>query len=69
MKVIYEERRQEKMALNRKKYCTCGEHGYTIVEQIYPTTPVKWRVECPDCGRETNAHTFKWLAIQEWMAE
>ncbi len=69
MKVMYEEKKQEKIAFNRKKYCICGEHGYTIVEQIYPSTSFKWRIECPYCGRETNQHSFKWIAMQEWMRE
>ena len=67
MKVDVIERRTYRTAYDRRKFCTCGEHEFVVVEQLEPYTHFKWRIECPYCGRETNTHMYKHLAIREWM--
>lgn len=66
MKVTYLERVERKIALNRNKYCSCGEHEYEIVEQLEPNTEVKWSIRCPYCGRETPQTCSKTTAMHLW---
>ena len=67
MNKVYTEIYQTKMALNRKKFCPqCGEHQYTIVEQIEPITPFPWSVRCRMCGYETDQCAIKKGALALW---
>jgi len=73
MKVIYTERLQTKLALNRKKYCPgCGNHEYTIVQLLDPLYINKleeqpaWSVRCLECGYETFPFWVKKHAIRAW---
>lgn len=66
MKLTYVEEVENKVALNRNRFCICGQHGYDIVRQIEPATDCPWTIRCPDCGAETNVHTSKALALFEW---
>ena len=66
MKVIYIERIRHKTALDRNKFCTCGEHGYDLVEQLEPKTEQKWSIRCPYCGRETCQTIYKEDAMFMW---
>lgn len=68
MKVTYMERIENKLALVRDKFCTCGEHEYQIIEQLEPQTEFKWSVRCPYCGRETGQYSLKQGAVAAWRA-
>lgn len=67
MKVTYLERVERKIALNRNKYCACGEHEIEIVEQLEPQVINKWSIRCPYCGRETDKAISKAIAMSIWM--
>jgi len=69
MKVTYADRIQTKTAYNRKKYCICGEHEYTIVEQLFPFTPFPWFIRCPYCGHESYRWATKQGAIADWKSQ
>ena len=53
MKITYLEEYTVLSPLIRSHYCACGNHAPRLVEQIEPPTEYKWRIECPECGRET----------------
>ena len=66
MKVTYVEEHTSLSPLNRSHYCACGNHSPRLVEQIEPYTQTKWRVECPDCGRETAMYMTAGAAKMAW---
>lgn len=66
MKVTYVEEHTPLSPLNRSHYCACGNHSPRLVEQIEPYTQTRWRVECPDCGRETAMYMTPGGAKMAW---
>lgn len=66
MKVTYIEKHTELSPLIRSHYCACGNHGPRLVEQLAPFTIYKWRVECPECGRETEMYETASAAKRAW---
>lgn len=68
MKMTFIEKVNHKTAFNRNKYCTCGEHGYTIVEQLKPYTDTPWSIRCVYCGRETYQTASKKTAMALWRS-
>lgn len=66
MKVTYVEEHTPLSPLNRSHYCACGNHSPRLVEQIEPYTQTRWRVECPDCGRETAMYMTTVAAKMAW---
>jgi len=66
MKVTYIERYTELSPLIRSHYCACGNHSPRLVEQIQPPVKYKWRVECPECGRETPMYMTAAAAKMAW---
>jgi len=65
MKVTYEEVYYSLSPLLRSNYCACGNHAPILVQQLWP---VRWRVECPECGRETDMYKTAAAAKREWRS-
>jgi len=66
MKVTYIEELENKTALDRNKYCICGQHEYQIVKQLKPVTAIPWSIRCPYCSNETKQYSILDGAIREW---
>ena len=66
MKVTYIEEYTSLSPLIRSHYCACGNHSPRLVEQLEPYTGYKWRVECPECGRETPMCLTAAAAKETW---
>lgn len=66
MKITYLERYTVLSPLYRPNYCPCGNHSPRLVEQLQPYTEYKWRVECPECGRETSMYKTATIAKNAW---
>ena len=66
MKVTYIEEYTSLSPLNRSHYCACGNYSPRLVEQIEPRTGAKWRIECPECGRETPMYVTVGAAKMAW---
>ena len=67
MKKIYEEVVERKMAWDRRMFCPkCGGHEYEVVEQISPPEENCWRIQCPQCGYETEMAPMEQLARTRW---
>jgi len=66
MKITYLERYTILSPLIRSHYCACGNHSPRLVEQLEPYTEYKWRVECPECGRETPMYLLAKSAKKAW---
>ena len=67
MKKTFVEQMQTHMAWNRNKYCpSCGEHEFTVVEQIEPFTLFPWSIRCLACGYETGQYSVKEGAMSVW---
>ncbi len=69
MKKVYVEQKRTHVALSRNKFCTCcGEHEYTVVEQLEPLNLFPWSVRCEVCGYETHQYSIKRGAMKAWMS-
>jgi hypothetical protein len=66
MKIVYTERYTVLSPLIRSHYCACGNHSPRLVEQLEPSTEYKWRVECPECCRETPMFSSSSEAKRAW---
>ena len=66
MKVVYVEQYTVLSPLIRSHYCPCGNHAPRLVEQLSPQIKYKWRVECPECGRETPMYLTAAAAKKAW---
>lgn len=66
MKVTYIEKVEDKIAFRPQYFCTCGAHGYQIVEQLQPQTEYRWSARCSDCGRETPQYLLRKTAKLAW---
>lgn len=66
MKITYLEEYTTLSPLIRSHYCACSNHSPRLVEQLEPHTEYKWRVECPECGRETPMYLFASTAKKAW---
>lgn len=66
MKMEYLEEHTTLSPLLRSHYCACGNHAPVLVEQFQPYTDYRWRVECPECGRETPMYLLAATAKQAW---
>ena len=66
MKVTYIEEYTSLSPLIRSHYCACGNHSPYLVEQLQPKTSRRWRVECPECGRETPMYLTATVAKKAW---
>ena len=69
MKVTHIEEYTPISPLNCSRYCTCGNRSPRLVEQIEPRTGAKWRIECPECGRETPMYVTVGAAKIAWSEE
>ena len=66
MKITYIEQYTALSPFIHSHFCACGNHSPRLVEQIEPQTDYKWRVECPECGRETAMYTVAAAAKKAW---